>query len=168
MNEYKLAQLTVAMTEFYSGEAKRVQHFMKVHGFARTIAALENMDPAEKYVLEAAAIVHDIGIKPSEEKYGNCFGQNQEKEGPPVARTMLKELGFNGALIERVCWLVGHHHTYAPIEGMDHQILVEADFLVNLFEGNKDRETIYSAYNKIFKTKSGKQLCKNMFALEEV
>ena len=85
-----------------------------------------------------------------------------------MARIMLNELDFDDALIERVCWLVGHHHTYVPIEGMDHQILVEADFLVNLFEGNKDRETIYSAYNKIFKTKSGKLLCRNMFALEEV
>jgi len=81
---------------------------------------------------------------------------------------MLAELGFDRPLIDRVCWLVGHHHTYDPIEGMDHQILVEADFLVNLFEGKKDLDTIRSTYKNIFKTNAGKQLCRSMFALEEV
>ena len=168
MNDNMHAQLIAAMTEYDGGDARRVQHFMKVYGFARTIAALEKMDPAEKFVLETAAIVHDIGIKVSEEKYGNCAGPHQEKEGPPIAFEMLASLGFDNAVTERVCWLVGHHHTYDPIEGLDHQILVEADFLVNLFEGKKDMDTIRATYKNIFKTEAGKHLCRAMFALEEV
>ena len=80
---------------------------------------------------------------------------------------MMQKLGFAPDVIERVCWLVGHHHTYDPIDGMDHQILVEADFLVNLFEGNKDRDAIESACRRIFKTEAGKTLCRQMFGLAE-
>ena len=46
---------------------------------------------------------------------------------------------------------------------MDHQILIEADFLVNLFENNRPAETIRSAYERIFRTETGKLLCRRMF-----
>ena len=37
-------------------------------------------------------------------------------------------------MIRRVEYLVGHHHTYKDIDGLDYQILVEADFLVNILK----------------------------------
>ena len=85
-------------------------------------------------MLESAAVVHDIGIKVCEEKYGSCEGKLQEKEGPGIAGALLSELGYEKQVIERVCYLVGHHHTYTEIVGLDYQIPVETDFLVNLFE----------------------------------
>ena len=69
-------------------------------------------------------------------------------------------------MIERVAWLVGHHHTYTDIDGADYQILVEADFLVNLFESNHPAETQREVYRRIFKTEGGKQLFRAMFAWE--
>lgn len=167
MDTQILACLTREMTVYYTGDPARIQHFMKVYAFSRTIALLENCDDALRFVLEAAALVHDIGIKPSEAKYGSCAGPYQELEGPPVAREMMQKLGFDPDVIDRVCWLVGHHHTYNPIDGMDHQILVEADFLVNLFEGAEKKEAILSAYHRIFKTEAGKTLCRQMFGLTE-
>ena len=47
---------------------------------------------------------------------------------------MLVKLGFEDKITERVCYLVGHHHTYTNIEGMDYQILVEADLQDYVFE----------------------------------
>ena len=44
---------------------------------------------------------------------------------------MLEELEFDETDIEQICYLVGHHHTYTNIEGIDYQILVEIDFLKN-------------------------------------
>ena len=166
MSELDHARLIAAMTAYYAGDPRRIQHFMKVYAFARTIGALENMDPVARFTLETAAIVHDIGIKISEEKYGSYAGPYQELEGPPLAEDMLCRLGFSQKVRERVCWLVGHHHTYSPIDGPDHQILVEADFLVNLFEDHSDTDAILSAYRRIFKTESGKQLCRDMFGLK--
>ena len=68
-------------------------------------------------------------------------------------------------MIERVSFLVGHHHTYTGIDGLDYQILVEADFLVNLFEGNTDTAHIRTTYDNIFRTETGKKICREMFGL---
>ena len=167
MDTQILACLTREMTAYYAGDPARIQHFMKVYAFSRTIALLENCDDALRFVLETAALVHDIGIKPSEAKYGSSAGNYQELEGPPVAREMLQKLGFAPDVIDRVCWLVGHHHTYHSVDGLDYQILVEADFLVNLFEDSEKKEAILSAYRRIFKTEAGKTLCRQMFGLSE-
>ena len=78
---------------------------------------------------------------------------------------MLKNLGFDQDVIDRVSYLVGHHHTYTGIEGMDYQILVEADFLVNLFEDGSSRETAEKVRENIFKTKTGIELLNHIFEL---
>ena len=80
---------------------------------------------------------------------------------------MMKKCGFSESQVERVSYLVGHHHTYTGIDGADYQILVEADFLVNLFEESSPMKSIQSAYQKIFKTESGKKICRTMFAMTE-
>lgn len=159
----KTALLTREMIRYEAGEPHRIQHFVKVHDFSRMIGLLEGLDAHLQFVLETAALVHDIGIRPSMEKYGDADGKHQEQEGPAVARSMLEALGYEADVIDRVCYLVGHHHTYTDICGMDYQILVEADFLVNLFEGNSSGEAIAQAQERIFKTAAGKAFCRDMF-----
>lgn len=153
------------MIRYYKGDAKRIQHFVKVHSLARLIGKMEGMKEDELETLEAAAYVHDIGIKPAEEKYGSCNGKFQEELGPEPARELLKKCGFTDAITERAAWLVGHHHTYGNIDGTDYQILVEADFLVNLFEDESPAEAINKTYETIFRTNSGKEICREMFGL---
>lgn len=155
------------MIHYYSGDAKRIQHFIKVHSFSKLIGEMEGIDKDTLFILETTAIVHDIGIKAAEEKYGNCNGKLQEQEGPAIAEGMLRELKYPENIIERVSYLVGHHHTYNSIDGIDYQILVEADFLVNFYEDGLGKESVTAAYNKIFKTKSGKGLCNEIFLSEK-
>ena len=128
----KLHILKGNMIEYYMGDPARIHHFLKVHSFAKLIGEEEGLDAETQEILEAAALVHDIGIKIAEEKYGSDAGPLQEKEGPTAAKQILEKSGYAGALIDRVCYLVGHHHTYTDIDRADYQILVEADFLVNL------------------------------------
>lgn len=159
--------LIMMMYNYYSGDSHQIQHFIKVHSFARQIGIMENLDEITQEILEISAIVHDIGIKNSMEKYGSGDGKYQELEGPPEAMKMLTKLKYPQNIIDRVCYLVGHHHTYNEIEGMDYQILVEADFLVNIHESNMDAGSIKSVIRKIFKTSTGIQICKRMFKVEE-
>ena len=152
-----------AMVEYNAGEPAAIQHFTKVHAFAAAIGRAEGLDAKTLETLEAAAYVHDIGIKPAMEKYGSGAGPYQEELGPEPARKLLAGCGYEEDIIERVAYLVGHHHTYDIIDGPDYQILVEADFLVNLHEGNSSLEAIQSTYENIFKTEKGRWLCKTMF-----
>ena len=161
-----LNELHLAMIDLYRGDAKRIQHFCKVHSYAKLIAETEHVDEKCLFILEAAALTHDIGIHTCEEKYGNCNGKLQEKEGPSIAAKLLKELGFADDVSERVQYLIAHHHTYDNIDGMDYQILVEADFLVNLYEENADETAVKNAYDSIFKTKTGRRLCAEMYNIK--
>lgn len=155
--------LLLEMTAFDAGSAQRIQHFIKVYELCRTIGLAEGLNEKTQDILETAAIVHDIGIRPSLSLYGDDAGPHQEALGPGEARPLLRRLGYQEEIIERVCWLIAHHHTCEPVNGIDHQILIEADFLVNLFENNRPAETIRSAYVRIFRTETGKLLCRRMF-----
>lgn len=158
-----LNKLTRAMIAYYKGDPKRIQHFIKVHSFAKLIGEGEQIAKDTLFTLEAAALVHDIGIKIAEEKYNCTGGKLQEKEGPLPAREMLTELNFDKDVIDRVCYLVAHHHTYKDIDGIDYQILIEADFLVNMYEEGVSRKVLASALEHIFHTKTGIDIYKTMF-----
>lgn len=161
-----ISSLIDEMIAYDKGDPRRIQHFMKVHDFARTIGQLEGLDEQTLYILESAAVVHDIGIHVCEEKYGSCEGKLQEKEGPAIAKELLERLGYEQEVINRICYLVGHHHTYTNIDGVDYQILVEADFLVNLYEDGVSPDAVRKAYQNIFQTENGRKICRNMFGLE--
>lgn len=152
-----------AMTGYYAGDVKRISHFLKVYGYAKVIGELEGLQEQEQELLEIAALVHDIGIKISEEKYHSSAGNYQELEGPPAAKQLLGDLGLPEDMIDRVCYLVGHHHTYQGINGADYQILVEADFLVNIQEEAIGEQAIARIREKIFRTKSGLRLLDRIY-----
>lgn len=155
------------MVDFFEGDPRRCQHFIKVASLCRYLAAAEGADAALAELVEAAGLVHDCGIKISEQKYGkgHCSGRQQEEEGPGPARKMLIASGYAREAVDRICYLVGHHHTYSNIDGLDYQILVEADFLVNFYEDAMDVGSIKSVVSSIFRTESGIALAKAMFGL---
>ena len=166
-SKQQLDDLFMDMIAYYDGDPKRIQHFTKVHSYARLIGIGEELDDASLFILEAAAYTHDIGIRVAEEKYGRCDGKLQEQEGPIIAQKMLSQLGFENYIVERICFLIGHHHTYDNIDGLDYQILLEADFLVNLYEDDAGNRAIDKAYKRIFKTETGKKIFRLMFGYEE-
>lgn len=160
-------QVILKMVEFEKGCPKRVQHFLKVYEFAHLIAQAENLSYEEQETLEIGAIVHDIGIRPSKEKYGYCTGKTQEEEGPKHARILFQSFPeASEKLVDRVCYLIAHHHTYENVDGMDYRILIEADFLVNAYEDGMEKDAILAMREKIFRTKMGTYLLDTMFLSE--
>ncbi len=107
--------------------------------------------------------MHDIGIHICEKKYGSTAGTYQEKEGPSEARKLMTSLGFSKDDIERVCYLVAHHHTYTDDMSPDYRILIEADFIVNAFEDSLDKKAVSAARKNIFRTETGKKLLDEMY-----
>ena len=91
------------MIMYYSGDPKRISHFLKVYGFAKAIGENENIEKETQHILEIAALTHDIGIKNSEAKWGSSAGSYQQIEGPPEAKKILKDLGVQTEIIKRVC-----------------------------------------------------------------
>ena len=153
--ETLLRRLTDAMCAWEKGVPQRIHHLIKVHGFARQIAQREGMAPDALFTLEAAALAHDIGIRPALEQTGACPGPLQERLGAPEAERMLHALCFPAGVMSRVSFLVAHHHTTQGVDALDWQILLEADFLVNMIENNASPEAIDAFRDKVFRTREG-------------
>lgn len=164
--ETKLSLLMRAMIKYDGGDVPRIQHFVKVHDFARMIGVAEDVGSEQLFILEAAAILHDVGIHAAEAKYGNSHGKHQEELGPAEAKKVLAEVGgFTEQQTERICWLIAHHHTYTNVTSQDHRILLEADFLVNSFEDNLSKEAIASFRENVFRSPSAIYMLNMMWNL---
>jgi len=151
----------------YDGDPERVHHLVKVHGFACAIGRREGLDEQTQFILETAALVHDIGIRNALRQYGRSDGKLQQEIGPGEAEALLRSLGgYTEEEIRRVAYLVGHHHTYSHVDGMDYRILIEADFLVNLYEFADRYQAILAAEDRIFRTESGKELLHSIFGIK--
>ena len=144
-----------AMIDYLKGNLHEVEHLLKVYGYAKAIGEMEGLDARTQEILEIAAVVHDIGIPRAIEKYGSDAGPYQEEMGPAEARKLLADIGCDEALIERVCVLVGRHHTYTDVDGLDCRILLEADYLVNAAFNHHGEKAILAAKESFFRTQTG-------------
>ena len=151
------------MIGFNRGDQHEVEHFLKVWAYARTIGQQEGLDEKTQKTLEYAAIVHDIACPKLKAEHGSCPGVMQQEVGGPMAREFYKDSGLPQQMIDRIVYLVEHHHTFSNVEGMDHQILLEADFLVNAGEQDKYRRNIQTFHDSIFKTKTGLDLLEAIY-----
>lgn len=160
-----VSEVTTKMIKYSNGNLHDINHFMKVYAYAKTIGECEQLDNKTQAVLEVTAILHDIACPLCREKYGNTNGQYQEKEGAILAEEFLKGSGYSDEFIERVIFLVGHHHTLKDVAGMDYQILIEADYLVNADESNYSETNIRNVMEGIFRTETGIFLLKSIYRL---
>ena len=159
-------QTTAALQEMIrrnGGDQKRIEHSLKVFGYARLLGKMEGLSSEKQFVLELTAILHDIGIHVSEAKYGYSDGQKQEIEGPPVAREILEHLFVDAEVVDRVCFIISKHHTFSAIDAIDFQLLVEADFLVNSVEEEVSPEGVRKFVALNFKSESGRTVIGNLF-----
>lgn len=162
------AAVAVAMIQENEGDRKRIEHSMKVFSYAQIMGVLEDLEPEAQQILEISALLHDIGIHISEQKYSSSACSYQEFEGPLVAGEILRKMQLPDHVVERICYIISRHHTYTAIDGIDFQLLVEADFLVNSVEGQMTESQISSFSQKYFKTRSGKYFLKLLFPVSEI
>ena len=160
-----IAQIMQKMIAFSEGNIHDIDHLIRVWTYAKTIGELERLDEETQYILEAAAITHDIACPLCREKYGNTNGKHQEAEGAELVKAFLSDTGMTEPQIERIAFLVGHHHTFAGIDSLDWQILIEADYIANASENGYGETNVRNFIQKTMKTDSGKRLAKDVFCL---
>ena len=159
------SQIMEKMITFSNGYIHDIDHLIRVWTYSKKIGELEGLDAQTQIILEAAAITHDIACPLCREKYGNTNGKYQEQEGEVMVRNFLAYTGLSEEQINRVAYLVGHHHTFIGIDGIDYQILVEADYIANATENGYSQQNIETFMQKIMKTESGKRILRYVFML---
>lgn len=75
----------------------------------------------------------------------------------------MKDTDLPEEMKERIVFLVGHHHTPKAVDGIDYQILLEADYLVNADESSYSRTNIENTLKTMFKTETGKKLLQSIY-----
>lgn len=146
------------MIEYNGDDSRRINHAIKVYQFCCLIMEEERLTEDERFILKAAAILHDIGIHNCEKKYQSSSGRYQEMEGPPVAGKILEKYDIPVASFDRILFLISKHHSYREVDGLDFQILIEADFIVNADEERYSESQKKMVAKKYFKTETGLNL----------
>jgi hypothetical protein len=161
-------RVAIEMKHYFKQDFRRIGHATKVARYAEQIVKEEKGDAA---VAISAAYLHDIGIHEAEKKYQSTAAEDQEKEGPPIAREILSNLGANPDLIAEVCDIVGHHHHPRPEETINFKAVYDADLIVNLDENRQGNhlsdEKLKTMIANNFLTASGRALAKKVLFTAE-
>lgn len=158
-----LKQRLIEELEGYFGEdARRIDHAKKVMGYAEELLKRIGGD---WHVVIPAALLHDVGIKKAEEKYGSADARHQEAEGAAIARKMLLKYGFKKEHIEEICGIVAHHHSPGAIDTDNFKIVYDADCLVNLKDDVTGERTqdLNAVIDKRFLTDAGKEIARREY-----
>lgn len=158
-----VSEAIMKMIAFYDGSQHDINHFLKVYAFAKTIGEKEKLNAASMRTLELGAVVHDIACPLCREKYGSAIGCKQEEEGIALTRSFFADTDVEPTVLERVVYLVSHHHTLTNVAGLDYQILLEADYLVNAGEQGIAIEDIRTFRDMVFRTETGKELLHSIY-----
>lgn len=156
----KYMGLIEEMREIFKEIPYGIDHTLRVLENAEAIMDGEGLSEEERELIALAAILHDIGSVEALHKYGSFDGVYQEKEGPVIARGILERVGYDTNIIDRVCYIIGNHHTPSKIDGVDFQIQWESDLIENLLSKdiNEDRKRLFETIEENFKTVTGKAL----------
>ena len=149
-------RLVAAVKAEFGEEQSRITHSLLVLDRAQELLSREGGDPR---VVLAAALLHDIGIPEAERKHGSVAGEHQEAEGPPIARRIMEEIGFDEDTIEQVCRIVGSHHSGGDVDTTEFRIVWDADRLMEVPEEffSYEGERLKGIIDRVFRTESGKQ-----------
>ncbi|VBB05696.1 Hypothetical protein LUCI_0907 [Lucifera butyrica] len=144
-----------------------IDHALNVLENAEIIMNGEGIIGRESYLISVIAILHDIGMINAKVKYGSTSGPYQEKEGPAAAKEILVGECLSDDEMERICYIIGNHHTPSKIDGVDFQIIWEADLLEALkkFDKEASQEKLKNTIEKNYKTKSGIDLAKKILIM---
>ena len=152
-----VSMLIGEMKAVFGDDQKRFKHALSVLNYAEQIQACEGGDPL---VVKAAAILHDIGIREAERKYGVSTGKYQEIEGPPIAGRILAKYNIDQHTVNHICEIIANHHSGKNIDTLEFKCVWDADWLVNIPEeyANKDRAELEKLISSVFKTKKGREM----------
>lgn len=151
----RVNEILIEALKFENGHIRRTQHILKVHSLAKLFAKKLGLDKKALELLEIAAILHDIGIKSCKDKGVNPSLENQLIEVKMILSNFSKKYEISPKEEKEIYFLIENHHNYLDLNNLSHQILIEADLIINIFEKNKEG---IEGYREYFRTDIGREI----------
>jgi len=127
--QYIKGKITKILVNYFDEDYKRITHALEVLKYSEKL--IENIEGYDYDVVVSVALLHDVGIKKSEEILGYNNGRTQEKYGPSIAKELLDNIGLSRDKINKICEIIGNHHSKSLYDYIELEILKKADHLVN-------------------------------------
>jgi HD superfamily phosphohydrolase YqeK len=134
--------------------ARRIRHLLTVHSLADMLSSAADFSEEDRQEITAAAILHDIGIKPCKEKYGCAPQELQRIEATQLVHEFLQHSEYAPSFEAEILRLVQQHHCYQGPVDAKLRILMEADLLANSLEG----EDVADAMQTVIRSAYGKEM----------
>ncbi len=151
---------------YENGHIRRTKHILMVHSLTKSIGSEEGLTLEQQQIVQSAAILHDIAIKKCKRKYNDASIEKQKLECIPVAKKFLKACNYVPSYTEKILNLIYHHHDYGAYKGIEHQVLIEADLIVNCLENRNHKEKAADVAIH-FHTRTGKELLHKLMETKE-
>ena len=153
------------MEKVFAGHCRQIEHTHNVLRYADEIMEGENLSADQRQFISMVVVLHDIGVIEAKRKHGSSAAPYQEKEGALIVTTILERLGCDPIDIQRASYIVGNHHTHSKIDGLDFQILWEADLLENLKSRDvrHDKASLKKVIDDNFKTVTGRKIAYSQY-----
>jgi len=130
--KYLRAKLVRRIIDYFGDDDRRVEHALCVLQNSERLMA--NHSICDPEIVISCALLHDVGIKVSENKHGYNNGWTQEKYGPEIAEELLRQIEFPDEKIKVVKDIIGNHHSVSRFDYPELSILKDADHFVNRYE----------------------------------
>ncbi len=127
--DYCKGRVTKLLVDYFESDFRRITHALNVLKEAENL--LNEYKNYDHEIILATALLHDVGIKKSEEELGCNTGKTQEQFGPIIAEELLLSINFQKDKIQIVKDIIGNHHSPSRYEYVELEILKKADKIVN-------------------------------------
>lgn len=161
-----ISKIMMLATACNGADPAQTDHLFRVYTYAHLIADCEECGAHIQFLAEAAAVLHDIGMQEAVRKHGTeTYLQYLPAESAAIARMILEMLELPAEDIDRICLLIAGHHNRA-VDGLDFQILLEADFIVNALDVPFSHTEIQQFFEHTARTRTGKELLRILYLPE--
>lgn len=127
--EYLRTKIIKLLINYFGSDNRRIEHALRVLYHSECI--MNTYTNYDINIIIASALLHDVGIKISEEKHGYNDGKTQEKYGPDIAEELLTSIEFPADKIIIIKNIIGNHHSKSRYDYPELAILKAADLIVN-------------------------------------
>ena len=154
-------RIALEMKKYYGTDFRPMSHALKVARYAEQILKMEGGNPL---IVLGASYLHGMAVHKRGKRSEGTPVHVQDGEGLAAAKAILEKLSVEKEIADEICDILGHLDRPREQDGLNFQIVYEAEWLATAEEKgiSTDREKDAEFIDRVFRTVTGKQMARNL------